>query len=89
MLIFTLLINFSNIFEYHDPQKFKKLIEEYKKYLTDNGIIIAGYAYHDADISEYEEYDKTKIPSRFMTMQFHGAPYDNILTTGKAKKLVK
>ena len=76
----------SNIFEYQDTEEFKKLIDKYKEHLNEDGLIIAGYAYHDMDLSYYSEYDSFEIPSRYTLNGMYGAPSDRVMTTGKRNK---
>ena len=77
-------IFFSNIFEYHDSTKFKELIEEYKDKLSDDGILVAGYAYHDIDLADYQEYDIIPTESRWK-VNTPDAPNDNLIVTSKKK----
>ena len=74
----------SNIFEYHDPDKYKALMEEYKEKLTDDGILIIGYAYHDVDLSYYNDYDIIPTESRWVN-NVSDAPDDHLIVTGKKK----
>lgn len=76
----------SNIFEYQDTEEFKELIDKYKEHLNDDGLIIAGYAYHDMDLSYYSEYDSFEIPSRYTLNGMYNAPSDRVMTTSKRKK---
>ena len=76
----------SNIFEYQDTEEFKELIDKYKEHINDDGLIIAGYAYHDMDLSYYSEYDSFEIPSRYTLNGMYGAPSDHVMTTGKKHK---
>lgn len=76
----------SNIFEYQkgeDLQEFKRAIERYREMLNSNGVIIVGYAYHDVDLSEFSEYEKKNIPSRFTAWGSLQPPEDSILISRK------
>ena len=76
----------SNIFEYQkgeDLQEFKKAIERYRKILNTNGVVIIGYAYHDVDLTEFSEYEKRSIPSRFAAWGSLNPPEDSILISRK------
>ena len=79
-------IIFSNIFEYQDSTEFKKVIDKYKEHLNQDGLIIVGYAYHDMDLSEFSEYDKFDVPSRYAITGSIDAPSDHIITTGNSRK---
>ena len=76
----------SNIFEYQDTDEFKQIIEQYRKHLTDDGLIVVGYAYHDIDLSYYSEYESIEVPSRYALNGISGAPYDHVMTTRKTNK---
>ena len=65
---------------------FKAAIEKYRSKLKPNGYIIVGYAYHYIDLSDYVEYSKIEIPSRFVVDGIYGAPNDKIIIAGGKKR---
>ena len=79
----------SNIFEYqkeYDLISFKQAINRYQSKLLDDGQIIVGYAYHNSQIENLQEYERILIPSRYPSWNYPTSPIKDSIFI-KRKKL--